>query len=135
MLEKFERYAPTFGPTHIHRLARLPEHRGGKVEIYAKREDCNSKLAFGGNELRKLEYIIPDLVAFNAEMLVSIGGVQSNQTRMVAAKIGMNCRLLREGWAPHGDAVYDRGNILLLSFFDREASPDQAAMARTLQPS
>ena len=33
---------------------------GGNVEIYAKREDCNSGLAFGGNKLRKLEYIVPD---------------------------------------------------------------------------
>src|SRR5450755_3239067 len=93
MLEKFERYPLTFGPTHIERLERLGAHLGGKVELYAKREDCNSGLAFGGNKLRKLEYIIPDAIASNADTLVSIGGVQSNHTRMVAAvaaKIGMN---------------------------------------------
>ncbi|MBV8925416.1 MAG: pyridoxal-phosphate dependent enzyme, partial [Bradyrhizobium sp.] len=56
MLEKFERYPLTFGPTPIERLPRLSAHLGGKVEIYAKREDCNSGLAFGGNKLRKLEY-------------------------------------------------------------------------------
>ncbi|ESZ02164.1 hypothetical protein X736_30975 [Mesorhizobium sp. L2C089B000] len=55
------------------------------MEIYAKRENCNSGLAFGGNKLRKLEYIIPDAIASNADTLVSIGGVQSNHTRMVAA--------------------------------------------------
>ena len=92
-------------------------HLGGKVELYAKREDCNSGLAFGGNKLRKLEYIIPDAIASNADTLVSIGGVQSNHTRMVAAvaaKIGMKCRLVQESWVPHEDAVYDRvGNILL----------------------
>src|SRR6266436_1937735 len=59
MLEKFERYPLTFGPTHIEKLERLSAHLGGKVELYAKREDCNSGLAFGGNKLRKLEYIIP----------------------------------------------------------------------------
>jgi hypothetical protein len=53
MLEKFERYPLTFGPTHIEKLPRLTEHLGGKVELYAKREDCNSGLAFGGNKLRK----------------------------------------------------------------------------------
>src|ERR1700680_2424903 len=117
MLQKFERYPLTFGPTHIERLERLGAHLGGKVELYAKREDCNSGLAFGGNKLRKLEYIIPDAIASNADTLVSIGGVQSNHTRMVAAvaaKIGMKCRLVQESWVPHQDAVYDRvGNIML----------------------
>jgi 1-aminocyclopropane-1-carboxylate deaminase len=117
MLEKFDRYPLTFGPTPIEKLARLSAHLGGKVEIYAKREDCNSGLAFGGNKLRKLEYIIPDAIASNADTLVSIGGVQSNHTRMVAAvaaKLGMKCRLVQESWVPHEDAVYDRvGNILL----------------------
>ena len=117
MLENFPRYPLTFGPTHIEKLERLSAHLGGQVELYAKREDCNSGLAFGGNKLRKLEYIIPDALASNADTLVSIGGVQSNHTRMVAAvaaKIGMKCRLVQESWVPHEDAVYDRvGNILL----------------------
>ncbi|PDT32720.1 MULTISPECIES: 1-aminocyclopropane-1-carboxylate deaminase [Sinorhizobium] len=117
MLQKFERYPLTFGPTPIEKLDRLGKHLGGKVEIYVKREDCNSGLAFGGNKLRKLEYIIPDAIASNADTLVSVGGVQSNHTRMVAAvaaKIGMKCLLVQESWVPHEDAVYDRvGNILL----------------------
>jgi 1-aminocyclopropane-1-carboxylate deaminase len=117
MLEKFERYPLTFGPTPIEKLARLSAYLGDEVEIYAKREDCNSGLAFGGNKLRKLEYIIPDAIASNADTLVSIGGVQSNHTRQiaaVAAKIGMKCRLVQEAWVPHEDAIYDRvGNIML----------------------
>jgi 1-aminocyclopropane-1-carboxylate deaminase len=116
-LDKFARYPLTFGPTPIEKLERLSKHLGGHVEIYAKREDCNSGLAYGGNKLRKLEYIIPDAIASNADTLVSIGGVQSNHTRMiaaVAAKIGMKCRLVQEAWVPHEDAVYDRvGNIML----------------------
>ena len=116
MLDKFERYPLTFGPSPIEKLSRLSAHLGD-VQIYAKREDCNSGLAFGGNKLRKLEYIVPDAIASNADTLVSIGGVQSNHTRMVAAvaaKIGMKCRLVQESWVPHEDAVYDRvGNILL----------------------
>ena len=117
MLEKFERYPLTFGPTPIEELPRLSDHLGGKVELYAKREDCNSGLAFGGNKIRKLEYIIPDAIASGADTLVSIGGVQSNHTRQVAAvaaKIGMKCRLVQESWVPFQDAVYDRvGNILM----------------------
>jgi len=116
-LEKFERYPLTFGPTPIEHLPRMSEALGGKVEIYAKREDCNSGLAMGGNKLRKLEYLVPDAIASGADTLVSIGGVQSNHTRMVAAvaaKIGMKCRLVQESWVPHEDAVYDRvGNILM----------------------
>ncbi|MDP6473700.1 MAG: 1-aminocyclopropane-1-carboxylate deaminase [Alphaproteobacteria bacterium] len=117
MLEKFERYPLTFGPTPIEKLSRLSAHLGGGVEIYAKREDCNSGLAFGGNKIRKLEYIVPDAIATNAYTLVTIGGVQSNHTRQVAAvaaKLGMKCRLVQEGWVPFEDAVYDRvGNILM----------------------
>jgi 1-aminocyclopropane-1-carboxylate deaminase len=60
---------------------------------------------------------VPDVIASNADTLVSIGGVQSNHTRMVAAvaaKIGLKCRLIQESWVPHEDAVYERvGNILL----------------------
>ena len=117
MLEKFERYPLTFGPTPIEKLPRLSAHLGGRVEIYAKREDCNSGLAFGGNKIRKLEYIVPDAIASNADTLVTIGGVQSNHTRQVAAvaaKLGMKCRLVQESWVPFEDAVYDRvGNILM----------------------
>ena len=80
-LDKFERYPLTFGPTPIEKLPRLTAHLGGKVEIFAKRDDCNSGLAFGGNKLRKLEYIVPDAIASGADTLVSIGGVQSNHTR------------------------------------------------------
>ena len=117
MLEKFERYPLMFGPTPIEKLPRLSERLGGKVEIYAKRDDCNSGLAFGGNKIRKLEYIVPDAIASNADTLVTIGGVQSNHTRQVAAvaaKLGMKCRLVQESWVPFPDAVYDRvGNILM----------------------
>jgi 1-aminocyclopropane-1-carboxylate deaminase len=117
LLENFDRYPLTFGPTPIEHLPRLTEALGGEVEIYAKREDCNSGLALGGNKLRKLEYIVPDAIASGADTLVSIGGVQSNHTRMVAAtaaKIGMKCVVIQEKWVPHFDAVYDRvGNILM----------------------
>lgn len=117
MLENFARYPLTFGPTPIEKLERLSLHLGNDVELYAKREDCNSGLAFGGNKIRKLEYIVPDAIASGADTLVTIGGVQSNHTRQVAAvaaKIGMKCRLVLESWVPFQDAVYDRvGNILM----------------------
>lgn len=125
MLETFERYPLTFGPTPIEHLPRLSAALGGEVEIYAKRDDCNSGLAMGGNKLRKLEYIVPDAIASGADTLVSIGGVQSNHTRMVAAvaaKLGMKCVVVQEKWVPHYDTVYDRvGNILMTRLMGAES--------------
>lgn len=114
-LKRFPRHQLTFGPTPIQPLKRLSAHLGGKVDLYAKREDCNSGLAFGGNKTRKLEYIIPDALAQGCDTLVSIGGIQSNQTRQVAAvaaHLGLKCVLVQEDWVNYSDAVYDRvGNI------------------------
>ena len=60
---------------------------------------------------------MPDAIAAGADTLVTIGGVQSNHTRQMAAtaaKISMKCRLVQESWVPFEDAVYDRvGNILM----------------------
>jgi 1-aminocyclopropane-1-carboxylate deaminase len=115
-LSDFPRYPLLFGPSPVHRLDRLSEHLGG-ASIWAKREDCNSGLAFGGNKTRKLEYFVPDALAEGATHLVSIGGVQSNHTRQVAAvaaKLGLKARLIQESWVDWPDAVNDRvGNILL----------------------
>jgi len=114
-LQRFPRYPLTFGPTPIQPLKRLSAHLGGKVDLYAKREDCNSGLAFGGNKIRKLEYLIPEALAQGCDTLVSIGGIQSNHTRQVAAvaaHLGMKCVLVQENWVDYSDAVYDRvGNI------------------------
>jgi 1-aminocyclopropane-1-carboxylate deaminase len=116
-LDRFPRHQLTFGPSPIERMDRLTAHLGGQVEIYAKREDCNSGLAFGGNKIRKLEYLVPEALEQGCDTLVSIGGVQSNHTRQVAAvaaKLGLKCRLVQESWVNWPDGVYDRvGNILL----------------------
>jgi 1-aminocyclopropane-1-carboxylate deaminase len=115
-LADFERYPLLFGPSPVHPLRRLTAHLGG-AQLWAKREDCNSGLAFGGNKTRKLEYLLADALARGADTLVSIGGVQSNHTRQVAAAAavaGLGCRLVQESWVDWPDAVYDRvGNIQL----------------------
>jgi 1-aminocyclopropane-1-carboxylate deaminase len=115
-LDAFDRYPLLFGPSPVHRLDRLTAHLGG-AEIWAKREDCNSGIAFGGNKTRKLEYLVADALAQGCDTLVSIGGVQSNHTRQVAAvaaRVGLRCVLIQESWVDWPDAVYDKvGNILL----------------------
>ena len=115
-LHEFPRHPLTFGPSPVHRLDRLTAHLGGAA-VWAKREDCNSGLAYGGNKTRKLEYIVPDALAQGADTLVSIGGYQSNHTRQVAAvaaHLGLKCRLVQERWVDWDDPVNDKvGNILL----------------------
>ena len=115
-LDAFERYPLLFGPSPVHRLERLTSHLGG-AKLWAKRDDCNSGLAYGGNKTRKLEYLVADALAEGCDTLVSIGGVQSNHTRQVAAvaaRTGMGCVLVLESWVDWPDVTYDRvGNIQL----------------------
>jgi 1-aminocyclopropane-1-carboxylate deaminase len=128
-ISDFERYPLTFGPSPVHRLDRLTAHLGG-ADIWAKREDVNSGLAFGGNKTRKLEYIVPDVLAQGADTLVSIGGYQSNHTRQVAAvaaKLGLKARLVQEKWVDWPDAVNDKvGNILLSRIMGADVTLDPA---------
>ena len=95
-LQDFPRYPLMFGASPVHRLDRLTAHLGG-ASVWAKREDVSSGLAYGGNKIRKLEYIVPDILESGADTLVSIGGYQSNHTRQVAAlaaKLGMKALLV-----------------------------------------
>ena len=128
-LHEFPRHQLTFGPSPVHPLKRLTQHLGG-AEIWAKREDVNSGLAFGGNKTRKLEYIVPDALAQGADTLVSIGGYQSNHTRQVAAvaaHLGLKCRLVQEKWVDWDDPVNDKvGNILLSRIMGADSRLDPA---------
>ncbi|WP_103338666.1 1-aminocyclopropane-1-carboxylate deaminase [Amycolatopsis sp. CA-126428] len=115
-LADFPRYPLLFGPSPVHPLERLTAHLGG-AKVWAKREDVNSGLAYGGNKTRKLEYLVADALAQGADTLVSIGGVQSNHTRQVAAaaaRAGLKAVLVQESWVDWHDPLYDKvGNIQL----------------------
>ena len=138
-LQRFPRHPLTFGPSPIQHLKRLSAHLGGEVELYAKREDCNSGLAFGGNKTRKLEYLIPEALAQGCDTLVSIGGIQSNQTRQVAAvaaHLGLKCVLVQENWVNYSDAVYDRvGNIEMSRILGADVRLDAAGFDIGIRPS
>jgi 1-aminocyclopropane-1-carboxylate deaminase len=125
----FPRHPLTFGPSPVHRLDRLTRHLGGAT-VWAKREDVNSGLAYGGNKTRKLEYLVPEAIARGADTLVSIGGYQSNHTRQVAAvaaHLGMSCVLVQEKWVDWPDSVNDRvGNIMLSRIMGAEVRLDEA---------
>ncbi|PWY75080.1 putative 1-aminocyclopropane-1-carboxylate deaminase [Aspergillus heteromorphus CBS 117.55] len=118
------RHPLTLYPSPIHALPRItaalattPTPSSPGATIYAKREDLTSALASGGNKTRKLEYLLPDALAQNATTLISIGGIQSNHTRQVAAAaavVGLKARTIQEDWVPWSDAGYARvGNIQL----------------------
>jgi len=128
-LSDFPRYPLTFGPSPVHPLERLTAHLGG-ASVWAKREDCSSGLAYGGNKTRKLEYIVPDALARGADTLVSIGGYQSNHTRQVAAvaaRVGLKAVLVQEKWVDWPDCVNDRvGNILLSRILGADVRLDPA---------
>jgi 1-aminocyclopropane-1-carboxylate deaminase len=129
-LSSFDRVPLLFGPSPLHPLERLSAHLGGEVELWAKREDCNSGLAYGGNKVRKLEYLAADALAQGCDTLVSIGGVQSNHTRQVAAvaaRLALRCVLVQEHWVDWPDVVYDKvGNILLSRIMGAEVRLDEA---------
>ena len=119
-----------FGPSPIHPLRRLSAALGGTVEIWAKREDCNSGIAFGGNKVRKLEYLAADALAQGCDTLVSIGGVQSNHTRAVtgvARHLGLGVVTVQEHWVDWDDPGYEVvGNIQLTRIMGGDIRMDGA---------
>ena len=98
--------------------------------MWAKREDLNSGIAYGGNKTRKLEYLAADALAQGCDTLVSIGGVQSNHTRQVAAvaaKLGLKAVLVQEHWVEWDEVNYEQtGNILLSRILGADVRLDDA---------
>ena len=119
-LARFPRLGLAQLPTPLERLDRLARHLGGPM-IWAKREDCTG-LGFGGNKLRKLDYVLHEAVQAGADTLVSGGVVQSNSQRQVAAaaaKLGLACHLaVYHGRLAPPTPEYDRtGNVALNKLF------------------
>jgi 1-aminocyclopropane-1-carboxylate deaminase len=138
-LADFPRESLLFGPSPVHRLERLSQQLGGRVEIWAKRDDCNSGLAYGGNKTRKLEYLAAAALAQGCDTLVSIGGVQSNHTRQVAAvaaHLGLKCVLVQEHWVEWDEPGYESvGNILLSRIMGADVRLSDAGFDIALRPS
>jgi 1-aminocyclopropane-1-carboxylate deaminase len=129
-IDDFPRVPLMFGPSPIHPVPRLSAALGGGVEIWAKREDCNSGIAFGGNKVRKLEYLAADAIARGCDTLVSIGGVQSNHTRAVtgvARHLGLGVVTVQEHWVDWDDPGYEVvGNIQLTRIMGGDIRMDRA---------
>ncbi|KXH28461.1 1-aminocyclopropane-1-carboxylate deaminase [Colletotrichum nymphaeae SA-01] len=115
-------------PVDIEQLHRLPEQEGTKEgAIYIARDDCNSGLAFGGNKVRKLEYVLADAIDQGADTIVTTGGTQSNhmrQTAAAAAKLGLKVALFPVTAVSSEDPEYKyAGNIQLNSILGAETFP------------
>jgi L-cysteate sulfo-lyase len=115
-LERAPRVALAQLPTPIEPLERLAVALGGGAEIWVKRDDCTG-LALGGNKVRKLEYLVAEALAADADTLITTGGVQSNharQTAAAAAKLGLACELVLPRLVAGRDPAYETsGNRLL----------------------
>ena len=119
-LSVFPRIGLASLPTPLEPMSRLTAHLGGP-RLWVKREDATG-VGFGGNKLRKLDYVLYDAVASNADVLVSGGVVQSNSQRQVAAaaaKLGMECHLAvyHGRLAPPTTEYQTSGNALLNRLF------------------
>lgn len=117
--DQYARMALCHQPTPIEPMVRLSEHLGGPA-LFIKRDDCTG-LATGGNKTRKLEFLVGDALAQNADMLVTQGAVQSNHVRQTAAaacRAGMKCHALLERRVPDRNADYETtGNVFLDKVF------------------
>ena len=106
-------------PTPIVEAHRLREALGGAPRcprIFIKRDDLTG-LALGGNKARKLEFLMADALARNADVVVSSGATQSNHARMTAAAaraVGLDCVLVLS--ARSADPPL-QGNLLLDRLF------------------
>lgn len=97
-------------------------------ELWIKRDDLTG-LEGGGNKTRKLEYLVGDAIDSGADMLVTVGAIQSNHTRQTAAaaaKHNLKCALLHFGWSKDAGPMYRRvGNILLSSLMGADLYLDE----------
>ncbi len=119
MLEKFERIKLGHFPTPIEHLKKITEYFGGP-NIFIKRDDCTG-LATGGNKTRKLEFLIPDAIKNKAELIVTVGAIQSNHARQTAAAcalMGLKCLIvLEQRLKDPPDAYMKTGNVFLNKLF------------------
>ena len=118
-------------PTPIHRLNNFGEHMDG-TELWIKRDDLTG-LEGGGNKTRKLEFLVGDAIETGADMLVTVGAIQSNHTRQTAAaaaKCKLKCALLHIGWTEDAGPMYRQvGNILLSSIMGAELFLDETVIS------
>ncbi len=119
-LSRFPRVGLARLPTPLEAMPRLSAELAGP-RLWVKREDCTG-FGFGGNKLRKLDFVLAEARSAGADTLVSGGVVQSNSQRQVAAaaaRLGLGCHLavFHGRVAPQGPDYERSGNALLTRLF------------------
>ena len=118
----FDRISLGHFPTPIEYLKNITNHLNGP-KIYIKRDDCTG-LATGGNKTRKLEFLMPDAIKNQADLVVTVGAVQSNHTRQTAAAcaiLGLKCLIVLEQRLANAPNSYmTSGNVFLDKLFGAE---------------
>ena len=112
VLEKLRKQKTCFAgfPTPLQKMSSLSRILAGP-KLFVKRDDMTD-LVFGGNKTRKLEFLFAEAKNRSADVVITVGSVQSNCACMVAAaarRLGMKPVLVLVGKEPD---VYD-GNLLL----------------------
>jgi D-cysteine desulfhydrase family pyridoxal phosphate-dependent enzyme len=109
-LEDIPRVQLVHEPTPLHLLPRLSASLGG-VQVWCKRDDL-TRLALGGNKLRKLEFLLRDALEQGADTIITTGAAQSNHARLTAAaasSLGLRAVLVLGGPV----VGQGQGNLLL----------------------
>ena len=103
------------GPTIVHEMIGLRDALGGGPRLSVKRDDA-IPFGFGGNKVRKLEFVLRDALDAGADTIVTVGGIQSNHARATAAaavKFGMRCTIIANGTRPEKPTANALLNVLL----------------------
>ena len=122
MIENFKRVSLGHFPTPVEHLKSISDYLDGP-QIFIKRDDCTG-LATGGNKTRKLEFILADAIDKNADLVVTVGAIQSNHARQTAAacaKLGLKCLIVLEQRLKNAPEIYmSSGNVFLNKVFGAE---------------
>ena len=104
------RLSLSHAPTRLERNDTLSEELGVNIWIkYESELDAYSS----GNKVRKLEYVLADVINTNSDTVVTAGGSNSNQCKAVAIyarRLGIKCELIVCDFEPMPEA---NGNYLI----------------------
>jgi len=98
-LPTLPRVALLDGPTPLQPMPRLSAALGGRAELWIKREDLGP-IAFSGNKLRNLEFLLGAAIAEGADTIVTAGRRWSNHCRLTAAagsRLGLQVHTVLSG--------------------------------------
>ena len=115
LLENLPRLALAQLPTPLQEAPRLSAALGGP-RILIKRDDLIGLFLVGGNKIRELEFVMPDVEQKGADVIIMSGTSQSNygvQLAAVAGKCGMEVILLLD----KDDAPEPQGPLLLSGLY------------------